>query len=157
MGHITIGEHHLKPHNLVAEIEGIIHDHHRFDAFVHEARTSLRQTGLLPHNPIWEYLHWRRELDPPRFDHYHPGMVRLFRWEQRDIEQMRHRQPTPGAIVEFPIIPGTLASAAQPPENLPRVVASVVPEPGTPTLGLVAIAVGAASVAAGARRSGPGR
>jgi hypothetical protein len=148
MGHIAIGDHQPKSTNLVAEIEGIIHDHGRLAAFVREARASLRATGLLPHDRIWDYLHWRRALDPPRFDHYHPEFVRLFRWEQRDIERMHHHPTMTGALSGSPVIPETLAPSGHPPGSPSRFPGAAVPEPGTFTLGLVAIAFGAAMIVA---------
>ena len=148
MGHMRISEHHPKQTNIVAQIESIIHDQHRLGAFVHEARASLRQTGLLPHNRIWDYMHWRRDLAPARFDHYHPEFAGLFRWEQRDIERMQHHQPTTGVLSGFGVISGTITPSVHTLKNPPLVVAGGVPEPGTLTLGLAAIAVGAASVAA---------
>src|SRR5262245_37958932 len=153
MGHIQTAEHPWKPFNIVAVIEGIIHDHHRLDAFRHQARVSLRETGLLPHNRIWDYLHWRRKLDPPRFDSYHPEFVHLFRWEQRNINSMRHHPPTTGVIAGLRIVPGPSIPEASvpvvnPPQNPPSAIGGTVPEPGTMTLALAALAVGAALVAA---------
>jgi hypothetical protein len=167
MGHITTTEPPSKPFNIVAVIEGIIHDHHRLDAFRHQARLSLRETGLLPHNRIWDYLHWRRSLDPPRFDYYHPEFVHLFRVEQRNIDAMRHHRPTPGTLAGLSLVPepstGALAvlslvperstpeayvPVVNPPQNPPPVIGATVPEPGSMTLALAALASGAALVTA---------
>lgn len=35
--------------------------------------------GVLPSNDFWNYLRWRRELNPKRFDHYHPGISCMMR------------------------------------------------------------------------------
>ncbi|HZW30598.1 MAG TPA: hypothetical protein VFF52_07825, partial [Isosphaeraceae bacterium] len=106
MGHIHTAEPPSKPFNIVAVIEEIIHDHQRLDAFLHQARNSLRETGLLPQDRIWDYLHWRRNLDPARFDSYHPEFAPLFRSELRDLRHMQHHLPTTGVNVEP--MPGVL-------------------------------------------------
>jgi hypothetical protein len=35
--------------------------------------------GLLPSNTFWDYLRWRRDLNPKRFDYYHPGIACMMR------------------------------------------------------------------------------
>jgi hypothetical protein len=153
MGHIETAAHPWKAPNIVAVIEGIIHDHHQLDVFCHQARESLRETGLLPQTRIWDYLHWRRNLDPPRFDFHHPEFVRLFRSELRNLRHMPHHPPTIGGIAEVPIGPLTsvseaLVPAVESPQNPPPVLGPTVPEPDSITLALAAIASGAALVAA---------
>ena len=153
MGHIETTEHPWKPFNIVDVIEGIIHDHHRLDVFRSQARLSLRETGLLPHDRIWDYLHWRRSLDPPRFDYYHPEFVHLFRWEERNIDYLRHHPPTTGVITGLPIAegpsnPGANVPVVNPPENPPPALGGTVAEPGSMTLALAALGVGATLVAA---------
>lgn len=153
MGHIHhSAEPAWQPFNIVAVIEGIIHDHDRLDAFRRSARASLRETGLLPHNPIWNYLHWRRDLDPSRFDYYHPEFVRLFRREEQNLRAMQHHPLTTGVIGELPTISWPSTPVAQvpvvpPPQYPPLVGGASVPEPGTLTLALAALATGVALVA----------
>jgi hypothetical protein len=57
---------------LVDKLEHIIHDRGELGAFVHHGWHSLDTTGELPSRPTWEYLTWRRDLDPARFDAHHP-------------------------------------------------------------------------------------
>jgi hypothetical protein len=44
---------------------------------------SLAKTGTIPDNPFWAKLEDRREINPTRFDRYHPFIGALIR---RDIE-----------------------------------------------------------------------
>jgi hypothetical protein len=176
MGHHLIGEHHAEPGNIVSVIEGIIHDPMRLDAFRHEARDSLRENGLLPQTRIWDYLHWRRDLDPSRFDHYHPEFVHLFRWEEWDIEHMPRHQPAtvatgvPGIPTDpkdpignsIGVPPGHQSwtppghQSGVPPSHPPghRGVGAV-PEPSSLVLAVTAIAVAAIAFANRWVRIGP--
>jgi hypothetical protein len=168
MGHIHTTEQPSKPFNIVAVIEDMIHDHQQLDAFLHQARNSLRETGLLPQDRIWDYLHWRRDLDPSRFDYYHPEFAPLFRRELRDLRHLQQHQPTtpviigltpgvlvgptPGVVVKPPIVPDTSipaswTSVVDPPQDPSPSHGVTVPEPGTMTLALAALAVGGAMVA----------
>ena len=82
--------------------------------------------GLLPGDAFWTYIRFRYDLDPSRFDHYHPriyGMVAhdaLVRWE------IAHpTPPNPPPIVVPPTPP-------VPPVSPP--VSSSVPEPSAAIL-----------------------
>lgn len=39
---------------------------------------SYSHFGHVPETPIWHYLEWREEINPPRFDYYHPYFAGLF-------------------------------------------------------------------------------
>jgi hypothetical protein len=41
------------------------------------AQPVVPSNGLLPTTPYDNYLRWRRSLDPPRFDHFHPRIGHL--------------------------------------------------------------------------------
>ncbi|HWE40375.1 MAG TPA: PEP-CTERM sorting domain-containing protein [Isosphaeraceae bacterium] len=72
--------------------------------------------GLLPETPYINYLRWRRSLNPPRFDHYHPQIGHLLATDQT----LRAAMP-PGPVVQ-PTSAST-APASQvilPPRTIPN-------------------------------------
>jgi hypothetical protein len=149
MGLITPGERKSERSGIVAEVEGIIHHRHELDAFLREARASLIETGSLPVSRIWDYLEWRRDRNPARFDHYHPEFVRLFHWAHEHHKLVPHESLPITPILIGDIVPGIVTIMTPPPViPPPRESALVVPEPSSLTLAVWAIAVGLAVVAA---------
>jgi hypothetical protein len=95
--------------NLVSDIESIIHHPAELHSVVAEAKTSLSETGHLPNDMIWDYLIWRRDLDPSRFDHYHPEFLGVFMQEQRLLEQEQSTNdpaddPIPVSSIPMPTV-----------------------------------------------------
>jgi hypothetical protein len=61
--------------------------------------------GLLPDNVFWRYLEARWELNPARFDHWHP---RIGPWLAEDYRLQHESQTiTPPAFPPFTIVPLT--------------------------------------------------
>jgi PEP-CTERM motif len=105
-----MGRVHLEiPRNdLVNAIESIIHHPGQLNELNDSARLSLAQTGSLPNTEIWNYLTWRHDLDPSRFDHYHPEFVGIFKREHQ-LQVERNEQPqTIQNVPSVSILPHTI-------------------------------------------------
>jgi hypothetical protein len=83
------------------------------------------QNGLLVETPFVEYLLWRRNLDPARFDHYHP-----IRGPQLELL-------TP-AVTSAILTPPTILT---PPVTSPAIVPSVLPQVPEPSTLMIAAAL----------------
>jgi hypothetical protein len=107
-------------HMNVPEKLGVIVDNPVYlDSFRHHARETLQQIGHLPDTPLWQYLHWRRALNPVRFDRYHPEFRKLFR------DEARHHPEIPAA----PVLPIGTTPVVIPPPSFPPPMMGTVPEP----------------------------
>lgn len=91
---------------------------------------------LLPNTPFWKYLEYRHDIDPIRFDHYHPLMGRWIEQYEKIIGSCPAVLMPP---VVIPVIP--------PPVGSPYRVASV-PEPSSAVLLSIAVICGAVFVVA---------
>jgi hypothetical protein len=94
-------------------------------AFKHEANLALNGSNPTS-NPIVQYLEWRHNLDPARFDHWHPTLGPL-------LETLN----TPTSSTAAP--PATSIHPA--PQLIPPLAST--PEPSGITLGLALLGAGA--------------
>ncbi len=75
-----------------------MHDHPAIWAeFVRESWHELKETNKLPDTPIWHYLERKHDLAPHRFDHNHPCLAKLFRYEH-DHEVLSSSPPPPPVV-----------------------------------------------------------
>ncbi len=81
---------------ILERIEAILHNPVWHTEFLHAGRLSVQRTGHVPVGPLWGYLERRRDLDPRRFDHYHPALGRIFRSE--------HAMPTTPVVPVVPVV-----------------------------------------------------
>lgn len=58
--------------------------------------------GLLPNTPLYNYLEFRRSLEPGRFDYYHPVLGPILAENQR-LQTQTNPTPLPGGILPPPI------------------------------------------------------
>lgn len=84
--------------------------------------------GLLPDTPLVAYLHWRRSLNPARFDHFHPWFAGLL---ERDLLLRTSATPLrPVMEQSLPPVP------ALPPHTSPPIpgppIPRMPPSPSTP-------------------------
>lgn len=86
------------------------------------------ENGLLPDTPLVEYLHWRRSLNPSRFDRYHPKLAPLL--TRTMLTQLPPDTPT---LPTLPALPGD-PDGFDPTRPIPQVP---IPEPGTLMIALV--------------------
>ncbi len=123
--------------------------------------------GLLPNTPLYNYLEYRRNLNPARFDYYHPVLGPILA-ENQQIQTQTNPTPLPGQIIPPPpgqgdggngggggtpsptppggVIPTPpdnpppppIGSIPTPPDNPPPVA---VPEPGSIVLILAGMGV----------------
>jgi hypothetical protein len=106
-----------------------------------QSRDCRPTNGLVPDNAHWRYLNFRRDLNPARFDRYHPTLGAIL--AENDL--LRTTQgciagqivPPPGPFVPPPGVP-----SPGPPTVGPPAVRNV-PEPGS----LALLALGIAGVA----------
>lgn len=99
-------------------------------------------SGLLPTSPAWNYLRFRRSLDPARFDHYHPQIGPLLDVDQ----QVRHQldnPPQPQVLNPPPSDTGNSGGGGTPPTNPPSTppLPPSVPEPASVVLFLTGLTV----------------
>jgi hypothetical protein len=81
--------------------------------------------GLLPDNPLVEYLRWRRSLNPARFDHWHPRIGPMLATDVRVRESLcTHLEP----------------QVVVPPRTVPNRPVTHAPEPSTAGISLVLVA-----------------
>lgn len=121
MGHIA---------NIPKRLEAIIDNPTSLHSFKHHAREILNETGHLPQTQLWDYLHWRRGLNPARFDAHHP-FDKLFH------DEGQHQPiPTTPEIPTTPVIP-TLPCVPCMPTPTPPGGTHVTPPP-TSNPGVVA-------------------
>ncbi len=111
-----------------------------FAQALREQRTNVRrppnifrmlnadENGLLPDSPLVEYLHWRRALNPRRFDRLHPKLAPLL------TQDMLNRLPP-----DFPSLPALPSLPTDPDLFDPtRPITQVpIPEPGTLMIALI--------------------
>ena len=89
--------------------------------------------GLLPDTVFVEYLKWRHDLNPVRFDFYHPKVGPMI---ERD--EILRASLSPKVIVEPTAPPPNLGQTLTPPPHCPN-----IPEPGTATIAVVMLAAAA--------------
>ena len=106
-------------------------------------------SGLLPTTPLWNYLRFRRSLDPARFDFYHPRIGPLLDLDQRIRNELDNPQ-LPQEIVPPP--PGGGGGGEKPPVIPP--VKPPVPEPSSVILFMTGIAAMAWYLVSHERRRG---
>lgn len=75
--------------------------------------------GLLPDTPFNRYLHWRRSLNPTRFDFYHPRLGPILAEDQR-LRETTNPTPCPGETVPPPtdpppVLPPPIGGGEDPP------------------------------------------
>jgi hypothetical protein len=156
MGIIRFGDYH---HDLIAEIETAIHHPGQLSAMIREAEHSLDETGLLPHDRVWDYLTWRRDLDVRRFDRHHPEFVKLFHREEANLERLSQVSPsgliTGSSSLSSDLIPAQPpVQVVQPPPPGTPIHAGSVPEPSS--ILIFGLGIAAAFVASELRRRRPG-
>jgi PEP-CTERM motif len=111
----------IPKHELVNDIESIIHHPAELRALNADARISIAQTGHLPNDEIWNYLTWRRDLDPARFDHYHPEFVGIFMRAEHATQYPFHEPGAPPTITQELSVPPPLIH--QIPASMPTTTA----------------------------------
>lgn len=95
-----------------------------------QAKDCRPMNGILPDNPHWRYLNFRRNLNPTRFDYYHPTLGALI-VENQKIKTAQgcvanELIPPPVVVVPPPGVPSAGPPAGGgPPDVRP------VPEPGS--------------------------
>ncbi len=97
----------------------------RFNPFAAPELQSAGWQFQLPATPYFDYLYWRRSLNPARFDYYHPWLGRAFQME--DLTRPLCRPPAVGGeIITGPNQP------PKPPVVIPQVTdPPAVPEPSS--------------------------
>lgn len=99
--------------------------------------------GLLPNTPLYNYLTYRRGLNPARFDYYHPVLGPILA-ENQQVKTTTNPTPLPGQILPPPISSGGTGGntggggggtpSPQPPEgNLPGPPPVYPPAPPSPS------------------------
>lgn len=120
--------------------------------------------GQLPETAMWKRLEFRRELNPDRFERWHPNIALML--EQRDVANFRistfggprdrHRQlrfwdlkevdrsadaPPTALVVAPPPFDRSMTTSTTPPRSAD---VSAVPEPATALQGMTAVMLAAA-------------
>jgi len=106
-----------------------------------QSQDSRPLNGLLPDNPYWRYMNFRRNINPARFDFYHATLGALIHENNRlrlgTVSVPQELIPPTLPIATLPITPG-IPSPVPPVGGGPGV--RLVPEPGSIALLLIGAA-----------------
>lgn len=133
MGHVSISHHEYEKLNQVFDHESTQFYYHQFEL---AKDYRLSHDDQLPQNKFWDYLTYRHDLNPARFDHFHE---RVGKW----IEESETVIPPVVTLPYCPIVPPecTPSTPVMPP-SLGGGFPVVTPEPSSMVLLAIAVIVG---------------